>query len=107
MDDKRAKVDQAPDPREARQGIIECGKASAKSLQSLFEDRNLEQLKEDVIEAFGEIRCDVCVEQLIELLYDNDDFWSRQHLESAGGMRTLSPNSRRLAAVSTVKSINR
>src|SRR6185295_6525826 len=69
------------DSREARNGIVQGGRASVQYLKRIFLDPNLVQLKEDVIEAFGEIRCARCVEPLIHLLREHDGFWSQQHLE--------------------------
>jgi hypothetical protein len=66
---------------EARQGIIDCGKVSATYLRTVFDDPSLERLKEDVIEIWGELRFEGCVEVLIAGLKENDRFWSEQHLE--------------------------
>jgi len=66
---------------EARRAIIDSGEMSAPYLGQLFADRNLVELKEDIIEIWGEINFRGCAIKLVELLEEHDRFWAGQHLK--------------------------
>jgi len=67
--------------REARQGIISCGKIGGKRLLTVFQDSKHEGLRDDIILIWRDIGYEEAVPLLINLLKQHDKFWENQYLK--------------------------
>jgi len=67
--------------REARQGIISCGKVAGKSLLTVFQDSKHKDLRDDIILIWRDIGYKEAVHLLINLLKQHDQFWENQDLK--------------------------
>ena len=67
--------------REARQGIISCGKVAGKSLLTVFQDSKHKDLRDDIILIWRDIGYKEAVPLLINLLKQHDKFWENQDLK--------------------------
>jgi hypothetical protein len=67
--------------REARQGIISCGKVAGKSLLTVFQDSKHKDLRDDIIRIWRDIEYKEAVPLLINLLKQHDQFWEDQDLK--------------------------
>lgn len=67
--------------REARQGIVDCGKAAGEKIVALYQDPKYQNSRQDFISLWKYIGYREAAPLLIKQLEDDDRFWARQKLE--------------------------
>jgi hypothetical protein len=65
---------------EARYGIVACGETAGPILLNLLNGSAPDEIKEEIIRMFGEIKYRGCTSALVEILEEQDRFWSNQSL---------------------------
>jgi len=65
---------------EARDGLLTCGDAAGPLLVPYFQAQEHAPRRQDIIMLWGEIGWRDCVEPLIDVLKEHDEFWAKQDL---------------------------
>jgi HEAT repeat protein len=74
---------------EARYGIVACGETAGPILLNLLNGSAPDEIKEEIIRMFGEIKYRGCISALIEILEEQDMFWSKQSLNKGWWNRNV------------------